>query len=247
MGLFETESLFIGVYWALSAGALSVLSPCLLPILPAFLSYLSGISQEDKTTKSIYHLFIHGLFFILGVSFIFISLGASATFFGQWFQHLLGGHTGLLLQRIGGLFMMIMGLFMLDWLQIPSLMRDWRVHSTKKPTHYLGSLLVGLAFAAGWTPCIGPIFGSILWLAALYPAQGLLYTFVYVLGFIIPFVFLIIFIEKTSWLGKYSTKLHKLSAILMILMGLTLFFGLMPYLSRLLIKLIQDTWLGRLG
>src|SRR5699024_6936265 len=177
----------------------------------------------------------------------FISLGASASFLGQWAQNLLIGDTGLLIQRIAGIFIVFMGLFVAGWINIPTLMKERRMHQAKKPVGFFGTFFVGLGFAAGWTPCIGPIFGSILLLAASNPGQGVFYTLFYVIGFALPFVVLTFFLGSTRWIVKHSGVIMKVGGALMIAMGLVLFFGLMPRISTFLLDLIQDTWLSRLG
>jgi cytochrome c-type biogenesis protein len=252
MGLIEADTiLLMGVITAIGAGALSFLSPCVLPIFPAYMSYITGISikelQDNKSNKTIRQLFIHAFFFLLAISLVFISLGASASFMGQWVQQLLIGDSGLFIQRIAGIFIIVMGLFIGGWIHIPFLMKERRFHYSKKPAGYLGTFLVGLGFAAGWTPCIGPIFGSILLLAAIDPAQGIFYTVMYVVGFALPFLLLTFFIGKTRWITRYSGVIMRVGAVLMILMGLVLFFGWMPSISGFLLDLIQDTWLSRLG
>jgi len=243
--------LIVGMFLAMGAGALSFLSPCVLPIFPAYLSYITGISvkelQGNKTTKIRRQLLSHSLFFLLGVSLVFISLGASASFFGQWMQNLLVGDSGLLIQRIAGIFIIIMGLFIAGWLNIPTLMKEKRFRYTKKPAGFLGSFFVGLGFAAGWTPCIGPIFVSILLLAASNPSQGIFYTLMYVIGFVLPFIVLTFFLGSTRWIVRHSQVIMKIGAVIMIIMGLVLFFGLMPRISAFLLELIQDTWLSNLG
>jgi cytochrome c-type biogenesis protein len=252
MGIIETDTmLLVGMLLAIGAGALSFLSPCVLPIFPAYMSYITGISVKDlqgnKNRKIVRQLFAHSFFFLLAVSLVFLSLGASASFLGQWAQKLLVGDSGLLIQRIAGVFIIIMGLFIAGWIQIPSLMKERRFHYTKKPAGYVGTFFIGLGFAAGWTPCIGPIFGSILLLAASNPGQGMFYTIMYVFGFALPFLVLTFFIGKTKWIVRHSNIIMKIGAIMMILMGFVLFFGLMPRISGFLLDLVQDTWLSRLG
>src|SRR5699024_4892776 len=148
------------------AGALSFLSPCVLPIFPAYLSYITGVSvkemQGDMNVKIRGRLLSHSVFFLLGVSLVFLSLGLGASFLGKWIQNLLYGDMGLLIQRIAGLFIIVMGLFIGGWLQSKTLMKERRIQSKKKPIGFLGTFFVGVGFAAGWTPCIGPIFASIL-------------------------------------------------------------------------------------
>ncbi|WP_010095620.1 cytochrome c biogenesis CcdA family protein [Ornithinibacillus scapharcae] len=252
MSIIETDTiLLVGMLLALGAGALSFLSPCVLPIFPAYMSYITGISvkelQGDKSSKMVRQLFIHSLFFLLAVSLVFFSLGASASFLGKWAQHLLIGESGLLIQRIAGVFIILMGFFIAGWINIPTLMKERRFHYAKKPVGYVGTFFIGLGFAAGWTPCIGPIFGSILLLSASYPGQGMLYTLMYVVGFALPFLILTFFIGKTKWIVRNSGIIMKIGAAMMIMMGLVLFFGLMPRISGFLLDLVQDSWLSRLG
>ncbi|MHA6252535.1 cytochrome c biogenesis CcdA family protein [Oceanobacillus sp. CAU 1775] len=252
MGIIEADTmLFVGLILALGAGAMSFLSPCVLPIFPAYMSYITGISvkdlQGDHNTKIRKKLLSHSLFFLLGVSLVFISLGASASFFGQWAQSLLIGDTGLLIQRIAGIFIVFMGLFVAGWITVPALMKEKRLRHARKPVGFLGTFFVGLGFAAGWTPCIGPIFGSILFLAASNPGQGILYTVFYVIGFALPFIILTFFLGSTKWIVRRSGIIMKVGGALMVIMGLVLFFGLMPRISAFLLDLIQDTWMSRLG
>ncbi|MEN2768008.1 cytochrome c biogenesis CcdA family protein [Ornithinibacillus xuwenensis] len=252
MGIIETDTmLLVGMLLAIGAGALSFLSPCVLPIFPAYMSYITGISvkelQGSKDSRMVRQLFAHSFFFLLAVSLVFLSLGASASFLGQWAQQLLIGDSGLLIQRIAGVFIIVMGLFVAGWINIPSLMKERRFHYTKKPAGYLSTFFIGLGFAAGWTPCIGPMFGSILLLAASNPGQGIFYTLMYVIGFTLPFVILTFFIGKTRWIIRHSEVIMKIGAVMMIIMGVVLFFGFMPRISGFLLDLVQDTWLARLG
>lgn len=252
MGLIEADTiLLVGMILALGAGALSFLSPCVLPIFPAYMSYITGISvkelQGNKSSGMVRKLLSHSFFFLLAISLVFLSLGASASFLGQWAQQLLFGDTGLLIQRVAGILIVVMGLFIGGWINLPSLMKERRLQHTKKPAGYIGTFFIGLGFAAGWTPCIGPIFGSILLLAASNPSQGIIYTLMYVIGFALPFLLLTFLIGKTRWIVRHSGFIMKIGAVIMIIMGLVLFFGLMPRISGFLLDLVQNTWLARLG
>ncbi|PAV28688.1 cytochrome C biogenesis protein CcdA [Virgibacillus profundi] len=252
MGGIEADTmLIVGMFLAIGAGALSFLSPCVLPIFPAYMSYITGISvkelQGTKNTQIRRQLLSHSLFFLLAVSLVFISLGASASFLGQWAQDLLLGDSGLFIQRIAGIFIIIMGLFVAGWITIPTLMKEKRFRYSKKPAGYLGTFFIGLGFAAGWTPCIGPIFGSILLLAASNPGQGVFYTVMYVIGFSLPFLILTFYLGSTRWIVRHSQIIMKVGAVIMIIMGLILFFGLMPRITGFLLELVQDTWLAKLG
>lgn len=252
MGGIETDTmLIVGMFLAIGAGALSFLSPCVLPIFPAYLSYITGISvkeiQGNQNIKVRSKLLSHSVFFLLGVSLIFISLGVGASFLGQWIQKLLVGDSGLFIQRIAGVFIIFMGLFVGGWLNITALMKERRFHASKKPVGYLGTFFVGMGFAAGWTPCIGPIFGSILFLAASNPGQGVFYTAMYVIGFALPFLILTFFLGSTRWIVRHSQIIMRIGGVIMIVMGLVLFSGQMPRISAFLLELVEDTWLTKLG
>lgn len=252
MGGIEADTfLLFGMVLALGAGALSFLSPCVLPIFPAYLSYITGISvkelQGEQSSKIRRTLFTHSLFFLLGVSLVFISLGVGASFLGQWIQQLLSGESGLLIQRIAGIFIIVMGLFIAGWININFLMKEKRFQYKKANVSYLGTFFVGTGFAAGWTPCIGPIFGSILLLAASHPGQGIFYTIMYVVGFTIPFLLLTFFLGSTKWIVQKSGLIMKFGGIIMILMGIILFTGQLPRITQFLLDLVEGTWLSRLG
>ena len=243
--------LIVGMLLAMSAGALSFLSPCVLPIFPAYLSYITGISvkelNERQNTKIHGKLLSHSIVFLLGVSLVFISLGASASFFGEWIQTILNGETGLFIQRIAGIFLIVMGLFVAGWLNISLLMKERRFQFARKPSGYVGTFFVGLGFAAGWTPCIGPIFGSILLLAASNPTQGMVYTMMYIIGFALPYLILTFFLGSTKWIVRRSSLIMKTGGVIMILMGLVLFLGLMPRITGFLLDIVEGTWLSKLG
>ncbi|RYG73106.1 cytochrome c biogenesis protein CcdA [Lentibacillus lipolyticus] len=241
----------VTIWLALGAGILSFLSPCTLPIFPAYLSYITGMSvkelENNKDVRIRSKLLLHSVFFLFGVSLVFIGLGVGVSFLGQWIQGILTGDSGLFLQRLAGIFIIIMGLFVAGWLQIGSFMKEKRFQFTKKPVGYLGTIFVGIGFAAGWTPCIGPIFASILVVAASNPGQGTIYTVMYVLGFALPFLILTFFLGSTRWIVRQSQKIMKAGGTVMILMGVLLFTGQMTRISNLLLKLVQDTWLANLG
>lgn len=252
MGAIETDTfLLLGMVLALGAGALSFLSPCVLPIFPAYLSYITGISvkelHDQHDTKIRGKLLSHSLFFLLGVSLVFISLGVGASFLGQWIQKLLTGNSGLLIQRLAGIFIIVMGLFVAGWINIKFLMKEKRMQYKKSNISYIGTFFVGTGFAAGWTPCIGPIFGSILFLAASNPGQGIFYTIMYVIGFAVPFLMLTFFLGSTKWIVQKSGIIMKVGGVIMIAMGLVLFTGQMPRITQFMLDIVEGTWLERLG
>lgn len=252
MSAITTDTfLLFGMLLALGAGALSFLSPCVLPIFPAYLSYITGISvkelQGEQDRKIRRTLLSHSFFFLLGVSLVFVSLGIGASFLGQWIQQLLVGNSGLFIQRLAGIFIIVMGLFVAGWININFLMQERRMQYQKKNVNYLGTFFVGLGFAAGWTPCIGPIFASILFLAASNPGHGILYTIMYVIGFAIPFLVLTFFLGSTRWIVQKSGVIMKVGGVIMIIMGIVLFTGQLPRITQFLLDLVEGTWLSRLG
>jgi len=237
----------VTIWLAFGAGVLSFLSPCTLPIFPAYLSYITGVSvkdlKENHDVKIRSKLLINSIFFLLGVSLIFISLGIGVSFLGNLFT----GGTGTLLQRLAGVFIIFMGFVVAGWINIKFFMQEKRFQFAKKPAGYLGTVFVGMGFAAGWTPCIGPIFASILLIAASNPGQGTLYTIMYVIGFALPFLVLTFFIGSTRWIVKYSNIIMKIGGSVMIVMGVLLFTGQMTVISNFLLQLVDDTWLNKLG
>lgn len=200
------------------AGLLTFLAPCTLPLVPGYLGFISGVSLEDlndptKTKKIRWKIFQNGLFFIVGFSAVFILLGTLAG---------LGGRAlfpyRIWLARIGGIFVILFGLFMLNILKIPFLSKDVQI---KTPTFFkrgsaLNSLVLGSAFSLGWTPCVGPILGSILTLAAAGETvgQGTLLLSVFSLGLAIPFLVIALSIGSASAYLKRISKYLKLVSVI---------------------------------
>ncbi|MBT8487999.1 MAG: cytochrome c biogenesis protein CcdA, partial [Gemmatimonadetes bacterium] len=148
----------VGIFIAFTAGVFSFLSPCVLPLVPSYLAFVTGMSLEDlQEGVNRKATFMHSMLFVVGFSTIFILLGASASFLGQFLRQ-----YELLIARIGGVIIIILGLHLSGVFRLTPLMREKRIHLADKPAGYLGTLGVGMAFGAGWTPCIGPILGAIL-------------------------------------------------------------------------------------
>lgn len=165
------------------------MSPCVLPLVPSFITYITGLSFADLQNQHPAHevrrqTIIHSLFFILGFTSIFVILGASATLLGGFLQKQMK-----LLRVVGGIFIIIFGIHVSGVIPINLLLGDKRVSIRQKPTGYFGSFLVGVTFAAGWTPCIGPILASILMLAATEDmvVHGVVLLFAYSMGLALPF------------------------------------------------------------
>jgi len=219
--LFEQLSLFL----AFGAGLLSFISPCSLPLYPAFLSYITGVSlNELKEEKGVFNrkALIHTLLFLLGFSIIFMALGVSTSFIGTFFIQYQD-----LLRQIGAIIIVFFGLVVLGIFKFNFLLSEKRVQFKKRPQGYIGSVLIGLGFAAGWTPCTGPILAAVMTLGMSDPERGMLYMLFYVLGFSIPFLIMSLFIGKMKFLQKRSGLFMTLGGALMILMGVLLYFDMM--------------------
>ena len=174
---------------AFSAGLLSFVSPCVLPLVPSYITYITGVSFKELTdAKSRSRLrwttIFHSLFFIMGFSFIFILMGASASYLGR----LLAEYQGWIMKG-GGVLIILLGIHFTGIINIPFLQMEKRFEMRRKPLGYAGSLLVGVAFAAGWTPCIGPILSTILIYAGTSQrlTTGILLLTYYSVGLGIPF------------------------------------------------------------
>jgi len=178
-------------FGALAAGLLSFLSPCVLPLVPPYLCFLGGttfdqLSGENETPRHVYvTIVLSSIAFVLGFTTVFVALGATATITGQ----LLIANFALL-SKIAGVIIIIAGLHFLGLIQIPILHREARYHAATRPAGLLGAYVIGLAFAFGWTPCIGPVLGAILAIAAGEDSirEGVGLLFVYSLGLGLPFV-----------------------------------------------------------
>ncbi|SDW06557.1 cytochrome c-type biogenesis protein [Marininema mesophilum] len=221
----------INVGVAFGAGILSFISPCCLPLYPSYLSYITGVSvnelQDQKRSSALKRgTLLHTLFFILGFSLIFFALGFTASWLGEFFTQYRD-----LIRMLGGVLIVAMGLFLLGVFQPTFLMRSKRLEVGKRRWGYFGSVLIGIGFAAGWTPCVGPILVGVLSLAASQPATGMVYITAYTLGFAIPFFIMAFFLGRTRWILKYSERLMKIGGALMIVMGGLLYFDQMTIIT----------------
>lgn len=174
---------------AFIAGLLSFLSPCVLPLIPSYITYITGLSFADLQSEHPTHIarqkmVLHSLCFILGFTVVFVLLGASATLIGSFLQH----HM-MIVRKVGGVLVFLFGIHVTGLVPFTLLHGEKRVKIRHKPAGYVGSFLIGLVFAAGWTPCIGPILASILMVAATEEdvTQGIILLLLYSLGLGIPF------------------------------------------------------------
>lgn len=228
----------LNIFFAFGAGFLSFISPCTLPLYPAFLSYITGMSLDDLQSDSKRMSksgMLHTLFFLIGFSIIFVALGFGSSFLGAFFQENI-----VILRQVGAIFIVIFGLVVTGLFAPKFLMKERKLQFKNRPTGYLGSVLIGLGFSAGWTPCMGPIIGAIIALAGTNPGSGMLYMMTYVLGFAIPFFLLSFFVTKISAFRKYSAPIMKIGGYIMIAVGILLFFDGMTYIITWLSPIFGD-------
>lgn len=213
-------------------GLLSFVSPCVLPLVPSYISFITGISFEKltdsnggKELKKV--ILINSLMFILGFSAVFVSLGASATFAGE----LLRTYQDII-RKIGGVVIILLGIHIVGIINFRILQQDKRLHFFReKPAGILGSFLIGVGFAAGWTPCIGPILATILMMAASSDTllQGVFLLIVYSLGLAIPFFLTSIgittFLKHFNRLKKHMRVVSIATGSLLIITGALIYFN----------------------
>lgn len=214
-----SEPATLGLFVAFAAGLLSFLSPCVLPLVPSYIGFLTGMSLPEMSGRRRVAV-AHALLFVLGFSLIFVLLGASATALGRALNY-----YQVWLQRIGGALIIGFGLVCLGVIKVGFLNQERRVQVEQKPVGYLGSALVGMAFGAGWTPCIGPVLGAILGLAATSQdlGRGMLLLAVYSAGLAVPF--LVAAMALDSFLGwfqrfrRYLPWVMRVTGVLLIFVG----------------------------
>ncbi len=233
----------LNVWIALWAGLISFISPCVLPLYPSFLSYITGVSvgqlKESQSSRDVrFKLVTHTLCFIAGFSIIFYSLGLGANLLATTFID-----NRDLLRQLSALFMFVMGLFLLGIFRPEWLMRERKLQLKTRPAGYLGSLLIGIGFAAGWSPCIGPILSSMLVLAATEPGSWLPLITAYSIGFALPFFVLAFFIGSTKWIVRYSSIITKIGGGVMLLIAVLLYTDQMTRIT-IWLQSITPAWIG---
>jgi cytochrome c-type biogenesis protein len=241
----------LGLVVAFTAGLLSFLSPCVLPLIPSYATFITGMSLDELTdspqARTRRAVLVHGMLFVLGFTLVFLILGASATFLGS----LMRAYSDWV-GRVGGVLLIVFGLYLLGVLRLPGAGREFRVHLSDKPVGYLGTLLVGVAFGAGWTPCIGPVLGGILTLAATSGSvgQGMGLLAVYSLGLAVPFLLATLLLER--FLRNFKRFRHYLpwvsraSGALLLVMGFLLVTGSFTVLSGMLARWTPEFLLDRM-
>jgi cytochrome c-type biogenesis protein len=234
----------VTLFGAFVAGVVSFISPCVLPLIPGYLSFISGVSLEEMrgmpvaagagggtatvatgvTDAAKRQVIITSLFFILGFSMVFVALGASASVLGQFLMERL-----TILGKIAGVLLIIFGLHTMGVFKISWLLQEKRVHVQSKPAGMIGAMVVGISFAFGWTPCIGPILSAILLVAAQQESinQGVVLLSVYSLGLAIPFLLTAIAINQFfvafKKIRRHYHTIEIVSGLLMIIIGVLIF------------------------
>jgi len=231
---------------AFLAGLISFLSPCVLPLIPGYICYISGSSLEKLIEKKNNYVFIKTVFFTLGFSLVFISLGLTASFLGKFFLN-----NSDILRIIASLIIIFFSLHLMGIFNFKFINRDIRIFNYKKSQNLTFPLIVGAAFAFGWTPCIGPILGSILTLAAIEENIGravLLLAF-YSLGLAIPFIVSGVLIHKFMFFSKNFKKyifiVAKVGGFILLLTGIAILTGQLQVLGFFILEYFPS--LGTIG
>lgn len=234
------EPAALGFLVAFFAGLLSFLSPCVLPLVPSYVGFITGMTLPEVSGRRRTAL-THALLFVAGFSLIFVLLGASATALGRSLNY-----YQVWLQRVGGVLIIGFGLLCLGGFKVGLLTQERRVHLERKPVGYLGSLLVGMAFAAGWTPCIGPVLGGILGLAATTNdvSRGMQLLAAYSAGLAVPFLIAAVAVESfLDWFQRFRRFLPwvmRVSGVMLIVVGVLLVTGEFTRLAGWLQSLTPD-------
>tara|TARA_Y100000590_G_scaffold218949_1_gene248033 strand:- start:370 stop:1086 length:717 start_codon:yes stop_codon:yes gene_type:complete len=231
---------------AFLAGLISFLSPCVLPLIPGYISYISGTSLDKINEKKRNLIVIKTIFFTLGFSFVFITLGSTATFIGKFFLF-----NSNIFRIVAGIIIIFFSLQLIGIINFNFMNKDIRFLTNQYSNNLAFPLLVGAAFGFGWTPCIGPILGSIITLAALEDkvGQGILLLSFYSLGLAIPFIISGILIDKFLFFSKtfrkYLSNISKVAGIILLLTGIAILTGQLQILGFFILEYFPS--LGNIG
>jgi len=229
--------MFISFFLSFLAGVVSFISPCVLPLIPAYISYIVGTSLNEIKTKSKILVLKSSLLFVFGFSLVFIILGAGVTALGAVLINNLNIFT-----KVMGTLIAIFGFIMAEIIRIPFLEKYINFLNNNMRAGFLSPLLLGLAFGFGWTPCIGPILGSILALAALEDTieKGILLLTIYSLGLSIPFIVSALmvtqFLKISRIIQKYIVRIKKISGYILMFTGILIMTGKLQWIGFYLLK-----------
>ena len=231
---------------AFLAGLISFLSPCVLPLIPGYISYISGTSFEKLIEKKNNLVVIKTIFFTLGFSFVFITLGSTASFLGKFFLN-----NSNILGIVAGIIIIFFSLHLIGIINFKFMNKDIRIFTNQYSHNLAFPLLVGAAFGFGWTPCIGPILGSILTLAAIEEnfSKSILLLSFYSLGLAIPFIISGILIDKFLFFSKnfrkYTSAITKVGGVILLLTGIAVLTGQLQVLGFIILEYFPS--LGNIG
>ena len=231
---------------AFLAGLISFLSPCVLPLIPGYISYISGTSLERLIEKKNNLVVIKTIFFTLGFSFVFITLGSTASFLGNFFLN-----NSNIFRIIAGIIIIFFSLQLIGIISLNFMNKDIRIFTNQYSNNLTFPLIVGVAFGFGWTPCIGPILGSIITLAALEESigKGVLLLSFYSLGLGIPFIISGILIDKfllfSKGFKKYISVITKVSGSILLLTGIAILTNQLQVLGFFILEYFPS--LGNIG
>ncbi|MEP6590343.1 MAG: cytochrome c biogenesis protein CcdA [Gemmatimonadota bacterium] len=231
----------LGPVVAFAGGLVSFLSPCVLPLVPSYLGFLTGLTIDEMADKRRWAV-LHALCFVVGFSLIFIALGAGATALGATLKF----HREWI-ARVGGVMLIVFGLYSMGVVRVALLDRDQRLHLDRKPMGFLGSTLVGMAFAAGWTPCLGPILGGILTLASGSEGveRGVTLLAAYSAGLAVPFLLAAVAVDSfRAWFVKFRRWMpwvQRVSGVILVLVGILLVSGQLSRMAGAL-QAITPSW-----
>lgn len=234
-----TDASSIPVGLAFVAGLVSFLSPCVLPLVPSYVTYVTGMTLDELTdtggAAARRRAALHASLFVLGFGVVFVALGATATLLGTTLRRSLP-----LLQQIGGIVITAFGLYLVGVLRPSFLLRERRAHLASRPAGMAGSIIAGVAFGAGWTPCVGPVLASILLYAGTQATmrQGMLLLVAYTLGLGIPFfasaVGLNWYLAGSTRVRRWVRPIERVAGVLLMVVGVLLFTGRFTLLSSFL-------------
>jgi cytochrome c-type biogenesis protein len=229
--------MIISLFIVFFAGIISFISPCVLPLIPGYVSFICGTTLNDLDLKSKKFILKKSLFFSLGFSLIFISLGATATFFGSFLLH-----NSQILSIISGIVIFFFGIYLLEFIKINFLNKNFGNFNLKFSNNFFFPFIVGIGFGFGWTPCIGPILGSVLAYASMENSiyKGVLLLSIYSLGLAIPFIVSSLIIKKFLMVSKkskfYLYKVKKFSGLVLLITGILIVTGKLQTIGFYLIE-----------